>query len=356
MRQSLTRQSLMRQLLQYGWISTLTASLFLLQPPSIFSPAVRLLESQATANESAQPPDNQAIVQLQDLNLTPPQTNGAATVLLRPEDSLKRLTVNGLVQQQTETFLIDTGASTTLLSKDLIARLRLQGQAIAGDRLSSAVAGKDCPTMDAHLHRLPPLAIGSLQVKNLQGLTFVNTQIPHGLSGVLGMNLLSGFDLKVHPPTRQLSLTPPTSLPTQQRSQALRLQNRLGVMVAQLQVNQRGPFTFLLDTGAESTFISPEVAGATRVNQLPRQAVQVRGFCGLEPAYRVSTPSLQVGGHQLQNVDTIVLDSSVIRTLKVDGILGQNVFRQFSQHWRFASPSRPQGSLLLTPLAPPPSP
>ncbi len=296
-----------------------------------------------------------AIVQLQDLNLSPPTIQGTATLSLRTEGNPKLLTINGLVWQKPATFLVDTGASTTLLSKSLVSRLNLQGQSIPGDRLSSAVAGTDCPSMDAHLHRLPPMTLGNLRVQDLQGLTFVNTEIPHGLSGVLGMNLLSAFDLRVYPQTRQIALTPPTALPDQQRSQAIPLQNRLGVMLASVRVNQRGPFTFLLDTGAESTFISPIVAAVTQGNQLPRQAVRVKGFCGLEPAYRVSMPDLQIGHHQVQNVDTIVLDSSVIKTLQVDGILGQNVLSQFVQHWRFSSAHRPdaQGSLLLMPLKAP---
>lgn len=296
---------------------------------------------------------NHAIVQLQGLQLSPPQLKGTANVPLIQTDKPKRLTIYGSIQQQPEPFLVDTGASTTLLAKSLVSRLGLAGQAISGDRLASAVAGNDCPTMDAHLHRLPPLKIGALEVENLQGLTFVNTTLPDGLSGVLGMNLLNAFDLKVNPTTRQVSLTSPTPLPPHQRSQAIPLQNKLGVMLAQLHMNQTGPFTFLLDTGAESTFISPEVAQVTQAAQLPRQDVRVRGFCGLEPAYRVSMPSLQFGQYSVQNVDTIVLDSTVIKTLQVDGILGQNVLRQFSQHWRFATASRPQGSLLLTPISSP---
>ncbi|MEM9136284.1 MAG: retropepsin-like aspartic protease [Cyanobacteria bacterium P01_F01_bin.42] len=306
------------------------------------------VRAQVIAPKSA----NQAIVQLKGLELQPPTSQGMADVQLNSEPSSRRLTIELLMKDKPETFLVDTGASTTLLSRSAADRFNLEGQFVSGDRLSSAVAGDDCPTMDAHLHRLPPFTIGALQVRDLQGLTFVNTQIPHGLSGVLGMNLLSSFDLKIDPPTRRLSLLPPTPLPARKRSQALPLQNKLGVMVAKLMLNQRGPFTFLLDTGAQSTFISPQVAQATQANQMPRQAVQVLGFCGLEPAYRVSMPTLQLGVHRVQNIDTIVLDSSVITALEVDGILGQNVFQQFSQHWRFASPARPQGSLLLTPSLP----
>ena len=312
-------------------------------------PAFAQLDIQVRAVESAQ-----AIVQLQGLQLPPPTVQGATLVPLTSPAKSNLLTVQGVVGQQPESFLVDTGASTTLLAKKLVSRLQLQGQRISGDRLASAVAGKDCPSMDANLHQLPSLSIGTMQAQNLGGLEFLNTEIPHGLSGVLGMNLLSRFDLRVKPQTQQLALTAPTSLPAQQRSQSVPLTRRLNVMLAQVSLNRRGPFTFLLDTGAASTFVSPQVAQLAGVTNLPRQDVFVRGFCGLEPAYRVKTPVLQLGAHQVQNADTIVLDSSVIQTLQVDGILGQNVFSQFEQHWRFPPTNQPdstaQGSLVLTPL------
>lgn len=349
-----------------AWISScFTWGLILTSPVSAQTRAAEFLSDQsdrANIATSTGIATTQAIVQLQGLPLTRPKIQGTTLVPLKANAPLRLLMIEGQVQNQSETFLVDTGASTTLLSKALVKRLQLQGKAISGDRLSSAVAGTDCPTMDANLHQIPPFNIGAVQVNGLQGLEFIETQMPYDLSGILGMNLLSVFDLKIYPKTGQLSLTHPSSSPPQDlvpgkslwRSPVIPLESRLGVMLAQLKVNEHGPFTFLIDTGAASTFISPKVAQMAQITALPRQDVKVQGFCGLESAYRVMTPTIRLGIYQVQQVDTIVLDSSVINTLKVDGILGQNVLNRFNQHWRFPDSKRPdfqsEGSLYLSPV------
>jgi predicted aspartyl protease len=293
----------------------------------------------------------QAIVQLQGLPLSPPKIQGQAKVPFQAEVGLRLLTIEGQVQNQPETFLVDTGASTSLLSKSLVERLKLEGRKIAGDRLSSAVAGTDCPNMDANLHTVPSMTIGTLQVQQWQGLEFLNRKLPYGLSGILGMNLLSAFDLTIYPKLRQLGLTSPSSLPIEEKDLSIPLQRRLGVMLTELTINQQGPFTFLLDTGAAVTFVSPKVAQATQLTEQPRQSVKVQGFCGLEPAYQVMAPMLKLGRYQVPQVETVVIDSAVIQSLKVDGVLGQNVLNRFDQHWRFPNPQRSdsqaQGSLSL---------
>lgn len=142
-----------------AWTSILTVGLSLLGMPSnVDVPFVAVPRSSETHRVNVTPPtQTKAIVQLQGLNLSPPTIQGTTTVLLQTEDTPNRLMIEGVLQEQAETFLVDTGASTTLLSKALVSRLNLKGQPISGNRLSSAVAGQDCPNMDAHLHQLPPL-------------------------------------------------------------------------------------------------------------------------------------------------------------------------------------------------------
>ncbi|MCM1982022.1 retropepsin-like aspartic protease [Lyngbya confervoides] len=294
----------------------------------------------------------QAIVQLHNLSLPPPVVTGSPQATLAIAQEMLTPTIQAVIGNRQVPLLVDTGASTTLLSKALVTQLQLEGQTIASDRLTSAVAGRDCPSMEATLHQLPPLSLGGIQVDRLRGLAFAQTEIPQDWAGVLGMNFLQAFDLSINPQAQQLTLRPPSPLPRSQRAQAIPLQRQLNVLVGPVRINGQGPFTLLFDTGAEGTFISPAVAKAASLGEIPQEAVRVRGFCGLEPAVRLSIPSLDIGPHRLSTVQVIVLDSAVIKTLQVDGILGQNVLSQFEQHWRFPAHSLPdsqaQGSLLLT--------
>ncbi|ABW27625.1 hypothetical protein AM1_2618 [Acaryochloris marina MBIC11017] len=291
-----------------------------------------------------------AIVQLQGLKVPEPQVQGRARLPLFALPGTSVYTVKAQLRELSTQWLVDTGASTSMVATPVVETLGLKGTPIPNQRLSFAVAGNDCPNMNATLQQLPPLTLGQLQVKGLHSLQFANTVIPAELSGVLGMDVLRQFDLHLHPGKATLSLLPPTPLPVDEIAMAVPLQEKLGVMVAQLYMNGKGPFRVLLDTAADSTFISEQVAAKLNLDTATLSPIQIRGFCGLEDAMRSQLDSATLHHHQQRDIDVIVLSSSILKVLKVDGILGQNFLRHYQQYWRFNSESK-KGSLLLVPLA-----
>jgi predicted aspartyl protease len=295
-----------------------------------------------------------AIVQLRDLKLSAPQVQGQATLPLQQLPESRSFTANLLVGGQSARFLIDTGASTSLVAGALVQKLGLTGQLIPREKLALAVSGNDCPDIYARLHQLPRLTADTVQIEGLQALEFPTIALPGGVSGVLGMDVLNNFDVQINPQTRQLQLSSPSQLPKTGFNQAVFLQARLGVMLAQVQINGKGPFTFLLDTGADSIFISQAVAQQLNLDALPHQSLQVEGFCGLEDAEQLTLAQVDLQGHHQTNLEGIVLSSSILQVLQVDGILGQTFFNQYQQHWRFTPIASDgvtaAGSLLLTPL------
>lgn len=288
-----------------------------------------------------------AIVQLQGLKVPAPHTRGSARLPISALPGTSVYTINAQLQGLSTRWLIDTGASTSMVAAPVVKALSLTGQPIPHQRLSFAVAGNDCPHMQATLHQLPTLALAKLQVEGLHSLQFANTVIPPELSGVLGMDVLRQFDLHLHPGKSTLSLLPPTPLPNNAIAGAVPLEQKLGVMVAQLNINGQGPFRVLLDTAADSTFISEQVAAKLKL--AARRPIQIRGFCGLENAMRSQLNSATLHRYQRRNLDVMILSSSILDVLKVDGILGQNFLRHYQQYWRF-SPDSAGGSLLLVPL------
>jgi len=299
-----------------------------------------------------------AIVQLRGLQVPEPQTQGQASLPLSALPGTAVYTLNAKLKGLPTRWLVDTGASTSMVATSVVTALNLKGQSIPNQRLAFAVAGNDCPNMNATLHSLPKLQLQGAQVEGLQGLQFASTTIPAGLSGVLGMDVLSQFDLSLHPGKSELRLLPPTPLPADEIAQAIPLEKKLGVMVAQLKINGQGPFRVLLDTAADSTFISKKVADQLQLPKHQMQPLQIRGFCGLEQAMRSQLTTITLHHHQRQNLDTIILSSSILKVLEVDGILGQNFLRHYHQYWRFNTRSGDQerGSLVLVPITPHASP
>ncbi len=297
----------------------------------------------------------QAIVQLQGLNVPSPKTKGNAVLPLTVMPGTSVYTVPVTLGNHRGRFLFDTGASTSMLAPATVQELKLKGSPVPKERLGLAVAGDDCPNLTASIHKLPQLSMQGIQVQGLSTLKFNSTVIPEQLSGVLGMDVLKFFDVHLHPQRQAVQMRPATILPTEWRPHAVPLKKKLGVMLAQVRVNRQGPFTFLLDTGADSTFISPKVARQANLDNAKKQPINIRGFCGLEAAMRSQLTSVTLQTHQQFNLDTIILSSSsILSVLKVDGILGQNFLNRYQQYWRFTPDPSGQfdGSLLLFPLPP----
>ena len=320
--------------------------------PDLKPPLVRTdLGSQTTMLLSVVPVN--AIVKLQGLNLPPPKTVGQTTIPLQLLEGSQVFTLQLSIGGKSGSFLLDTGASTTMITSAVAQQLGLKGEPISNEGLDYAVAGDDCPNMNAILHHLPPLVINQVRVEELQGLEFSTTVIPEELFGVLGMDFLKNFDIIINPKNRQLQLLNPSELSAESFEDAIPLHSRLGVMLAAVKINGKGPFTFLLDTGADTIFISEQLANQLQLDPLNRQEIQVQGFCGLEDAERAHLEQVSIQGYHQNNLEAVILSSPVLDLLQVDGIIGQSFFNHYQQYWRFSSPSKSgdfQGSLLLVPL------
>ncbi|WP_164674440.1 aspartyl protease family protein [Spirulina subsalsa] len=294
-----------------------------------------------------------AIVQLQDLELPPPQTTGEATIPLRVLTGTRVFVLDLAIGGRTGTFLFDIGASTSMLSTPTVKDLGLQGKALPQELLTSAVAGDECETMNANLHPFPPLTRDSLRIEGLQGLEFTDVIIPGRLDGVLGMDVLGHYDLQVDPRQRMLTMLASGSNPELDLGEAVPLKERLGVLLVQVEINGEGPFTFLIDNGADRMFISQGLAELLELGEEDRSPIQIQGFCGLESAQATVLSRVKLAQHEQGNLDAIILASPVLKLLEVDGIVGQNFLNEYQQYWRFdrdeVEGKLQGGRLLLTP-------
>ena len=95
-----------------------------------------------------------------------------------------------------------------------------------------------------------------------------------------------------------------------------------GRITAPVFINGRGPFAFVLDTGANRTVVSRELSETLDLPPLP--AAQVHGIAGAEPAQMALAAELRIGAVVSRNIHTPVLPRS---RLGVDGLLGVDVLR-----------------------------
>jgi predicted aspartyl protease len=93
-------------------------------------------------------------------------------------------------------------------------------------------------------------------------------------------------------------------------------------MTAPVHINGQGPFNFVVDTGANRTVISRELAQALALPQAGR--AQIHGIAGIEPSETVTIGRLDIGRVTSRRLRAPMLDRA---RLGADGLLGVDVLR-----------------------------
>ena len=96
--------------------------------------------------------------------------------------------------------------------------------------------------------------------------------------------------------------------------------DRIGRIVAPVEINGRGPFRFILDTGANTSAISETTALALELVPFDGAVINVHGVTGSATLPVIQVATLRAGGLLLENQRLPVLPSAVFAGM--DGILG----------------------------------
>ena len=290
----------------------------------------------------------------------PPRfSRGYATIELQPasDPSLAEFypysTLYGVevtVGDELAQFVVDTGASNSVLSEVIAETMALPSTPVPRERVESFVVGEHCSEQNLNLYQLPPIIVDQAQVEGISALGLPFSTNPTQTAGVLGMDFLSEFDVILDAGSQEMHLRPPsdpepTSIP---------LLGQIGLMTAGVMVNADGPFSFMLDTGASLTVLAQDLVQRMNLDLSQAQPIEVVGFCGTEAGQYLRLNQIALGSHLVRDLDVIILDSPVLDALNVDGILGQNFLSRYRQHWRFDEPDADgfprSGSLDLRPI------
>jgi predicted aspartyl protease len=96
--------------------------------------------------------------------------------------------------------------------------------------------------------------------------------------------------------------------------------DRIGRILAPVMVNGKGPFRFLLDTGANFSTVSPLLLNSLNIETLPDKSRLIHGVTGSAYVPTVLIDSLQAGTFSLENEWLPVVQSNI--NLHAHGILG----------------------------------
>lgn len=102
------------------------------------------------------------------------------------------------------------------------------------------------------------------------------------------------------------------------------------LIVIPVTLNGLGPYDFLLDTGANTTLITPEFARQLRLRPLDR--IELVTVAGSQILVRSQLERVSVGQQTATNVEVLISELREVRTVesKLCGVLGQNFLAQFN--------------------------
>lgn len=243
-------------------------------------------------------------------------------------------------------LLLDSGASSTMVTPALARRLGLASQPLPAAAAALAGGGGDCALPAPRRTTLPALRLAGLRLEGLEALLLPIAALPPGVDGVLGVPTLRRLPVWVDPHSHRLALGPPAlAAAAAAGPPALQLPLRLhrGVPLLELR-GETGPIPALADSGAEGLFLSPALAA--RLAPLgAAQPLRLVGVCGEQPVSRRPFAGLGLPGEPPASLERplegIVTGNPIFGQLGVEAIAGQELLRRRRQLWRLDAP-RPE--------------
>ncbi len=255
-----------------------------------------------------------------------------AHVPFKVDDSGHMLVAGSIAGRRTW-LVVDTGGVMSLIAEPLVRELRLQPKRAAALAVDAAGIAFDREVT------VPAMALGTASLGGPHTALIMHRLGENAIAGgTLGLNVLSGFDLKVDGGARTLALHKPGTC-TPRGAAMLTMQGnaaeRAGLPIVEGTLDG-APARVLVDTGSTATYVdrrwaehyfgltrsSEGVAGAGRLTTPAGTAIEAWSYVFAE---------LTLGGVTFRNLPTLITDLP-----GPDVTLGQAQLQQLSVHFAFA--------------------
>ncbi|MGD0798448.1 MAG: retroviral-like aspartic protease family protein [Acidobacteriaceae bacterium] len=212
-------------------------------------------------------------------------------------------------------FLLDTGATPSVLSPGLAQQLHLNATPTAIPVLGGSVPGAAAT--------LPSLQLGPVRKENLrvliEDLSFIGKWLPFRIDGIVGLDLLGQSAFVIDYPSREISFGPPPPMPASM-STSVPLQITQGLPIVTAIVN-RASVRLLLDTGAPSLILF-EQPPTPAPSPLTGAAPHPSGSIGSFDRKLTRQISLQLGEAEFGNEPAYIVHSPRDAGHNFDGLIG----------------------------------
>jgi predicted aspartyl protease len=224
-------------------------------------------------------------------------------------------------------FTLDTGASTTTISKKLAEQLGIPTR--KDDKPDARGIGGGIPTEFADVE----ISLGSLKFdKNEVYVLDLDAMLPGAgnQNGVLGHTTLKHCAMSLSYNKQRFKLSKGNSTKDLSWSQFdyIKDSHLVGVPVY---LNGKGPYDFVLDTGAGNTVVTPAMAALLGLEAKAVHGI-ARGVGGDVQLELAAVDTLSVGDTKISHTQVVVIDLSKVSpkgNLIENGIIGYDFLKNF---------------------------
>ena len=219
-------------------------------------------------------------------------------------------------------FLVDTGSSVTVVTKETVEALGFQ------EKLSDLKKGS-MSCCSSTLINVGSIEVDDVEVKDIPvvvgNLSTISEEIGAHMDGIIGVTLMKNYKVSIDYPKQEIFFEK-----LSKGGGSIRI---VPFIVVDVMVNCRGPFNFLVDTGASITTITKHTSEALGLYEKAwgqRRALS-GSFAGVVMTL-AKAESIQVGNARAKDIDVGLHDltplSNVMGT-PVDGVIGYNFMKDY---------------------------
>lgn len=229
-------------------------------------------------------------------------------------------------------FILDTGASHCLVATDVAAAVGISGSA---EHRAIGTAGEVVLLASVAEHiRVADTTIANVPIGVTDELTRIGAAIGSRVDGAIGYEFLRHTCTTVNYPAQTIAFSdrPAHSATAPAVDVAMRLASaRKPLVLLDAFLDDRGPYTFAVDTGASASVISLAVAQELQLQLTP--IPQITGGGGTSEAAAGVLRSLRIESEVTDNLPVVatgaleVIAKAIERPLH--GVLGYNFLRRY---------------------------
>jgi len=221
-------------------------------------------------------------------------------------------------------FIVDTASSVTVVGREAAEVLGIyqnSDSAISGCCSSKILAVGSMQIGDMRKSRVP-ISLGNLSLLSKE--TGIQPD------GIIGSPFLKDYQVVIDYPRRQIAFEEPEqehSLPTK-----FRLVSDANFIVVETKINEKGPFNFLVDTGATKTVVTRQIGQIFDLGEFSHgRKKALSGFYACTTMILSKVKSIQVGKAKSTDVEVGVQDLSLCDGVGVplDGVLGYTFMKDY---------------------------